>query len=73
MKIVYSKDNKSVSIVTPADADADMLKIGKMSVPNGVPFWVVEDDFIPTDREFRDSWELDTEAMGEPSGHGEQK
>ena len=34
------------------------------------PYWIVDPSFIPTDRTFRDAWELDETQLGEPNGYG---
>ena len=48
-------------------------KIAIISIPLNVPFWIVEDELIPTDREYRNAWELDLDTIGEPSGYGGQE
>lgn len=59
-----------VAVLTPCNCGLTIEQIGKKDVPNGVPFWIVDASSIPADRTFRDAWELDTAAMGEPSGIG---
>jgi len=39
--------------------------------PEGLPFWITEDSEIPTDRTFRDAWEV-PEEWGEPDGYGSE-
>lgn len=68
--IVYQLPARPVSIIIPCDCGLTIEQIGKKDVPQGVPFWIVEASTIPTDRTFRDAWELDTDSMGEPSGFG---
>lgn len=34
------------------------------------PYWIVDTSEIPTDRTFRDAWEIDETALGEPHGFG---
>lgn len=33
----------------------------------------MEDELIPTDREYRNAWELDLDTIGNPSGYGGQE
>ena len=40
-------------------------------VPEGLPFWIVDTETIPTDRTFRGAWEID-ETIGEAHGVGSQ-
>ena len=70
LRIVYQLDNQPVAILTPCECDLTLEQIGQKDVPDGVPFWIVGADTIPTDRTFRDAWELDVVSMGEPSGFG---
>ena len=57
--------------VTRLQTDNEFMAwIAAKDVPQGVPFWIVGADTIPTDRTFRDAWELDVVSMGEPSGFG---
>ena len=48
-----------------------ILAIALKDVPPGFPFWIVEDSEIPTDRTFRDAWEI-PEGWGSPDGYGSQ-
>ncbi len=72
MRIIYENEDSSISILTPAP---DCLRthaieeIAFKDVPEGVPFWIVEDAEIPTDRTFRYAWEL-PENYREPDGYG---
>jgi hypothetical protein len=44
----------------------------KKDVPAGLPYKIVEDSYIPTDRAFRDAWEIDDEELtdGVGAAHG---
>lgn len=69
-RIVYQLPDQPVAILIPCDSGLTLEQIGKKDVPTGVPFWIVGTETIPTDRTFRDAWELDVASMGEPSGFG---
>ncbi len=69
-RIVYQIQGQPVAIVIPCECGLTIEQIGKKDVPAGVPFWIVEASTIPTDRTFRDAWQLDVASMGEPSGFG---
>lgn len=76
MLIIYKNVNGDVSIVTPTQEALDMLtldEVAKRAVPTGVPYWIADGSAIPTDRTFRDAWELDESQLGEPSGIGGEK
>ena len=69
-RIVYQIENQPVSILIPCECGMTLEQIGQKDVPTGVPFWIVDASTIPTDRAFRDAWELDEAAMGVPDGYG---
>ena len=69
-RIVYQLHGQPVAIMIPCECGLTLEQIGRKDVPAGVPFWVVDASNIPTDRTFRDAWQLDVVSMGEPSGFG---
>ena len=76
MNIIYKKIGGSVAIFTPTQEALDMLTLDEITrrvVPVSFPYWIVDPSVIPTDRTFRDAWELDENEMGEPSGIGGEK
>ena len=72
MNIIYKNLDGSVAVFTPTQEALDMLtldEIAKRVVPTSVPYWIVDPSAIPTDRTFRDAWELDESQLGEPNGY----
>ena len=72
MKIVFKNQDNSIGIITPTDEAlkfATLLDVAEKDVPHNLPYWIVEDSSIPTDRTFRSAWEID-ENFGEPNGFG---
>lgn len=70
--IIYKNTNNSVSIITPtmeALAIASIKEVAEKDVPFGLPYWVTRVSSVPTDRTFRDAWEID-ESFGAPDGFG---
>ena len=72
MKIIYKNESGGVAIITPTqDALTFMTidEIAKKDVPTGLPYKIVEDSEVPTDRTFRDAWTIDdailTDGVGE--------
>ena len=72
MKIIYKNTNGGVSIIHPTEEALSFMsidEIAKKDVPIGVASAIVEDDFIPTDRTYRDAWVVDesilTDGVGE--------
>jgi len=69
-RIVYQLPDQPTAVLIPCECGLTLEQIGQKDVPDGVPFWIVPADSIPTGRTFRDAWELDVSSMGEPSGFG---
>lgn len=72
MKIIYKNESGGVSIITPTDealSFATIEAIAEKDVPHNLPYWIVPTSDIPTDRTFRNAWEID-ESFGEPDGFG---
>ena len=51
-KIIYSNSDGTVSVITPTGD----VELAKKDVPSGTVYEVVEDNTLPTDRTFRNSW-----------------
>jgi hypothetical protein len=72
MRILYKNPDNSLSILIPAPAclkNHTIEEIALKDIPQGTPFWIVDNSEIPTDRTFRDAWEL-PENYREPDGYG---
>lgn len=72
MKIIFKNQDNSIGIITPTDealSFATIEQIAEKDCPHNLPYWIVEDSVIPTDRTFRSAWEID-ESLGEPDGFG---
>lgn len=74
MKIVFKNEDNSIGIITPTDealSFATIEQIAEKDVPHNLPYWIVSTSDIPTDRTFRNAWEID-ESFGEPNGFGKE-
>jgi hypothetical protein len=57
-KIIYPQPNGGVAVLIPT-GQLPIEDICQKDVPAGVPYLIVEDDVIPSDRSFRNAWEAD--------------
>ncbi|WP_407487463.1 hypothetical protein [Acinetobacter baumannii] len=76
MKAIYINNEGIVSVVHSTELALQRYTIEEiaiLSIPLNVPFWIVEDELIPADREYRNAWELDLDTIGNPSGYGGQE
>ena len=75
MKILHpllDEDNNIVEggvaiVIPPEDSQIPIEELARKDVPAGLPFLIVEDDVVPTDRIFRGAWTAD---FSEPHGYG---
>jgi len=61
--ILYKQDNGTVAIIRPTDeslATMTIAQIAAKDVPAGKTFEIVAAAAIPTDRTFRNAWEMTT-------------
>lgn len=73
-RIIYKNADNSIVILIPTQECIELFgieAIAKKDVPSGLPYWIVNADTIPTDRTFRNAWEID-ESIGEPNDYGSQ-
>lgn len=71
-KIIFKNQDNSIGIITPTEEVmkfATLLEVAEKDVPHNLPYWIVKDTVIPTDRTFRSAWEID-ESLGKPDGFG---
>ena len=67
MRVIYPQDNGILGVIIPApkfmDSLTDMTEIEKLrhvadkALDTGIKYEIVEDDYVPSDRSFRNAWE----------------
>ena len=57
-RIIFSNDEGGVSIIVPANCGLTIEEIVAKDVPAGKPYSIVDATDIPTDRTFRNAWEM---------------
>ncbi len=71
MKIIYKNKDNSISIITPTQEALSLYsisEIAKKDIPHNLLYKIVEDDVIPTDREFRNAWTIDDAELTDGVG-----
>ena len=57
-RIIYPTDDGGVAVIVPADeCGLTIEQIAAKDVPQGVPFKIVDEADVPSDRTFRNAWE----------------
>jgi hypothetical protein len=72
-RIIYQPPGLPVAVIIPCNCGLTLEQIGTKDVPQGLPFWIVPTSSIPSDRDMRNAWAIDTSSIGEPSGRGGRK
>ena len=70
-RIIYQSDEGGVIVLHPtpeALASWTIEQIAAKDVPHGRPFKIVSVEDIPTDRTFRNAWEVDASALTDGVG-----
>jgi len=69
MRIIYKTLENTVAVISPAKEWANrMEELAQKDVPTGLKYKIVEDSVIPTDRTFRDAWEVDEAELTDGVG-----
>ena len=71
MKIIFKNEDNSISVITPTQEALALYgieAIAQKDVPHNLPYKIVEDDVIPTDREFRNAWTIDDAELTDGVG-----
>jgi hypothetical protein len=65
-RIIYPSDDGGVAIIIPT-GDIEIAEVARKDVPAGVAYKIVDVADIPSDRTFRNAWEVD---FTNPDGYG---
>jgi hypothetical protein len=58
-RIIYKTSENGVAVIIPAaDCGLTIEQIAAKDVPAGVQYFIVDASEIPTDRTFRNAWEI---------------
>ena len=59
MRIIYKTPENTVSVLLPSpNWSGTMKELAQKDVPTGLKYKIVEDSAIPSDRSFRNAWEV---------------
>ena len=69
MRIIYKTLENTVSVLLPSpNWSGTMEELAQKDVPTGLKYKIVEDSDIPSDRSFRDAWEVDEAILTDGVG-----
>lgn len=70
-KIIFKTLDGDVAVIIPTEDTLSLYSIEEIAekdVPEGLPFKIIDSDLIPTDRTFRNAWEVDTAELTDGIG-----
>lgn len=70
-RVIYKDENGNVCILTPTPEclkSHTLEEIAEKDVPEGVPYKIVDVSEIPTDRTFRNAWDIDESELTDGVG-----
>jgi len=68
-RIIYQNDEGGVSVIVPApNCGLTIEQIAKKDVPTGKAYKIVDVADVPSDRTFRNAWEVDAESLTDGTG-----
>ena len=69
MRIIYKTPENTVSVIVPSPHwSGTMEELAQKDVPTGLKYKIVGDSDIPSDRSFRDAWEVDEKDLTDGVG-----
>lgn len=58
-RVIYKTDEGGVAVIVPApDSGLTIEQIAAKDVPSGKQFFIVDASEVPSDRTFRNAWEI---------------
>ena len=70
-RIIYTTDEGGVAVIVPSDEALQshtIEEIAEKDVPEGKAYKIVSADDIPSDRTFRNAWEVDKADLTDGTG-----
>ena len=71
-RILFKNDDGGVSVIVPSPnalKEHTIEEIASKDVPAGKPYQIVDADTVPSDRTFRNAWEVDEAALVDGVGN----
>jgi len=69
MRIIYKRKDGGVSVISSShEWTGTMEELAQKDVPTGLNYKIVEDSDIPSDRSFRNAWEVDEAELTDGVG-----
>jgi len=68
-RIIYQNDEGGVAVIVPApNCGLTIEQVAKKDVPTGKAYKIVDVADVPSDRTFRNAWEVDADTLTDGTG-----
>jgi len=68
-RVIYQTDEGGVAVLVPApNCELTIEQIAKKDVPTGKAYKIVDVADVPSDRTFRNAWEVDADTLTDGVG-----
>ena len=68
-RIIYQNDDNTISVIMPApECPLTIEQIAAKDVPTGKKYKIIEETELPTDRTFRNAWEIEESELTDGVG-----
>ena len=69
MKIIYQTEDNTVAVITPSPKWTGTIEeLAAKDVPTGAKYKIIDDSELPSDRDFRNAWEVDEATLTDGVG-----
>ena len=69
MRIIYTRKDGGLTFISPSpEWPGTMEELAQKDVPTGLKYKIVEDSVLPSDRSFRNAWEVDEAELTDGVG-----
>ena len=68
-RIIYKQENGTIAVISPsAQSGLTVEQIAKKDVPSGLPYKIIDLSDLPSDRTFRNAWEIEDAHLTDGDG-----
>jgi len=73
-KVILFKDDSGVGVIYPTKeglymAGGNIKALAEKDVPHGAKFKIIDKSELPSDRNYRDAWDIDGSELGDGIGN----
>jgi hypothetical protein len=68
-RVIFRTDDGGVAVIVPSpNCELTIEQVAAKDVPTGVPYKIVDVSDVPSDRTFRNAWEVEAASLTDGTG-----